>query len=643
MSGAGDGDAQDGNGGPNPVVKLLQTVTPRPIRENFTLKFALVLILMALLIGALGLYGTSRITAETEDRVTEEFIEATVQNAQAVEEWVVSHEVSTRLISGDDIWGGNTPQPIEDMQAELNVQQQATGDDNHGLHIVQLSDGGPEVVASTSARTGTTLGDGDRPYLRDTTAIEGLAADEVYVSDLYTETGTPVVGFVSPTPAREDAYFVREVELSAISDTLGGNGDRMTRVVNESGMVVISGDVTEVPSPYADSDGAFRPVREARALRGDPEQSAGVITDMPGDPDVIDGTYTVGYAPVQLNDWVVLVHAPRSDEFGFADTLSTWGLLGTFGAVLVIGVIGAVMGYSTATSIDRLTAKTEEISEGNLDVPIHTTRVDNIGRLYGSFDRMRSQLKQQIQQAEDARKQAEVARTEAEEMSEYLRDRAEEYSLIMQDVGAGDLTQRMDPDGEEESMDRIAAEFNEMLDELEKTIGQLKDYVDEVEAAGAEVEGSADTVRDASEQIAESIQRISDDAYDQQETLADVVDATDATLADLEDIAAESEDPDLAAVVERLEENLDALNGVAELSEEMMGETQQVAGAAEEQAAELAEVSERANDLQRYAQPLRDILQEFETDQEHEFVFSIGPTGSEEGIGPGTEGQQGEE
>jgi len=301
----------------------------------------------------------------------------------------------------------------------------------------------------------------------------------------------------------------------------------------------------------------------------------------------------------------------------------------------VIGIIGTVMGYSTATSIDRLTHKTEEMREGNLDVPIHTTRVDNIGRLYDSFDGMRDDLKTQIREAESARKEAEVARSEAEEMSEYLRERAGEYSEIMREVGRGDLTQRMEPDGEEASMDRIAEQFNEMITELEQTIGQLKDYVDEVEQAGAEVEESAETVRDASEQIAESVQKISDDAYDQKESLEDIAATTDGVADDLGTIASQYDDPVIDNAVGQIDEIAGDLSRVASLSEEMMGESEQVAGASEEQAAELAEVSERANDLQRYAKPLRDILQQFETDQEHEFVFSIGPTGSEEQPGPG--------
>jgi len=639
-----DSESSDGgaNGAeePNPAVQLLQAVTPRPIRENFTLKFALVLIVMALAIGALGLYGTSQITAETENRVTEDFSEATLQSAEAVDEWIVGNEVSTRLLSADDIWGGTTPRPIEDMTAELEFQQQAAADDIHAFHLVELSDRGPEAVASTSLRTGAALGESGRPYLGDTSAIAELDNSDVYVSDLYEETGTPVVAFVSPTPAREDGYLVSEVEVSEIGNSLRGNGDRMTRVVNATDTVVISDDITQVPTQYADSEETLRPIREARALRDNPDEGVGVITDMSADPAVIDETYTVGYAPVESADWIVLVHAPRSQEFGFADTLSSYGLLVTFGAVLIIGVIGTVMGYSTSTSIDRLTRKTEELQEGNLDVPIESSRVDNIGRLYDSFDDMRTSLKHQIQEVENTRKEAEVARAEAEELATYLREKAAENSEIMGQVAAGDLTQRLTEDGEEESMDRIAQEFNEMLSELEKTIGQLKDYVDEVEQAGAEVEGSAETVRQASEQIAESIQKISDDAYDQQGKVEGVVEATDEIAADVERIAAESDDGELEVIAERIDELAADMTAIATLSEEMMGESQQVAGASEEQAAELAEVSERAHDLQQYAQPLRDILQEFDTDQEHEFVFSIGPTGSEQPIGSDSDDEE---
>jgi methyl-accepting chemotaxis protein len=323
---------------------------------------------------------------------------------------------------------------------------------------------------------------------------------------------------------------------------------------------------------------------------------------------------------------VVVTHGPRSEVFGFVDTLGTWGIIVTLFSVLLIAVTGSVLGYSTATSIDRLTNKTDEMQGGNLDVEFQTSRVDNIGRLYVGFAEMRDALKAQIQESEQARKEAEVARAEAEELANYLQQKAEEYSEVMQQVSAGDMTQRMEQDGDEESMDQIAEQFNEMIEELEKTTGQLKSYVDEVEEAGAEVEQSARTVREASEQVADSIQKISDDAYEQKERLVAVSESMN-DLADEFEAMATEQDVDMGDSLDRIRENCRDLDELAELSEETMAESEEVAGAAEEQAAELNTVSDRANDLQRYAQPLRDILERFETEEEHEFVFSVGPTG----------------
>lgn len=173
-------------------------------------------------------------------------------------------------------------------------------------------------------------------------------------------------------------------------------------------------------------------------------------------------------------------------------------------------------------------------------------------------------------------------------------------------------------------MDRIAGEFNEMIEGLERTTGQLKSYVDGVEETGAEIDRSIGTVREASEQVADSIQKISDDAYDQKERLQAVAVTIDRAIVDLEALAA-AEDVDLEDSLTELRRVAQDVSEVAALSEEMMAESGHVAGAAEEQASELDEVSERVSDLQRYAQPLRDILGRFRTEVDDEFVFSVGP------------------
>jgi len=266
--------------------------------------------------------------------------------------------------------------------------------------------------------------------------------------------------------------------------------------------------------------------------------------------------------------------------------------------------------------------------QGNLDVEIDTSRIDNIGRLYSGFADMRDALKEQISEAERAQKEAEVSRAEALEVNKYLQKKAEEFSDVMEETAAGNLTERMATDGENESMDRIAGEFNGMVDELEKTIGQLNSFADEVAESGDVVLSSAESVRDASEQVAESTQKISDDAYDQKDRLATISEDLDTLVDTLEDLEAANPDIDLGDSLERFRTVATTLQSAAETSDQMMAETQTVAGAAEEQAAELNEVSSRAEQLKRYAKPLGDILNRFETEAEHEFVFSGGPSQS---------------
>jgi methyl-accepting chemotaxis protein len=651
MSDDGDDGSDSGtDSGPNPAIRLLQTVTPGVIRRSFAIKFGLVLLVMALSIGAIGLFATQAITAQTEDNAESEFQSGAGQQADIIEQWLARSELRTETLSSRQLdWRGDDPQTLS---GRLSREQESEGVAE--LHLFDdLDTQGPTIVASTSLDAGTQLGNPDRARSWVTfealSAVTDLPAPGVYTSDTYEVDGEQYIGFISPVDG--ERYLFLEMAVSDVQESLrGADADTdvgFTQVVDtgpyftdeaRANTVMIDGRGSErgkVNETYATDDGTLEPLRRAAQL--DPaEQRAGVIASVSADADVIDEEYTVGYAPVADSDWVVLTHGPRSEVFGFVDTLSTWGLFITLFAVLLIAVTGSALGYSTATAIDRLTSKTDQMRAGNLDVELSSSRVDNIGRLYDGFADMRDALKQQIEESDRAREEAEVARAEAEDLATYLQERAEEYSEIMQQVSAGDMTQRMTEEGEEESMDRIAAEFNDMIEELEKTVGQLKDYVDEVEEAGAEVEQSSDTVREASEQVADSIQKISDDAYDQQERLQDISEMMDGIAGQLESV----EDEDIPEVQNALADIRDVageLNDVADLSEETLGEAEQVAGAAQEQAAELNEVSERANDLQRYAQPLRDILQRFQTEAKHEFVFSVGPTGGSASPGSGRE------
>jgi len=621
---------------PNAAIKLLTTVTPNFLRQSYAAKFGLVLVVMALLVGVIGYAATGAIAAETENNVENDFRSVALQESDIIQEWNQRNRLATTLVSDSqtlrDGGGG-------EIRVSLREEMGSLATDVHEMHVIEPTGDGYQVVGSTSLEAGTAVSEVDRGWIDERSdELADLAGPRVIVQDTYRDGSQRVVAYLSPVTGNTNRVLLLETSIFDISTTLEGAEDGenrfqngFTRVVNAENNVVMVPDAGDggsaLLSPYSLSSTARQPLEEAAELRSDGSQGAGVITDMPPNSGVLEETYTVGYAPVQGTNWVVVTHAPRAQVFGFVQTVQSWGLYATIGAVLLIGIVGTALGLSTARAIDRLTRKTEEMQEGDLDVSFYTHRIDNIGRLYDGFADMRDSLKEQIQEAERSEKEAEVARAEAEEMATHLQQKAEEYSETMQQCGAGDLTQRMSKDGEEESMDRIADEFNEMIEELEKTTGQLKSYVDEVEEAGAEVESSANTVREASEQVAESIQNISDGAYDQKERLQRISETMDSIAARFEDISREHPEVDFDDALDEIRQVAGDLEETAKLSEETMAESENVAGAAEEQAAELNEVGERAHDLQRYAQPLRDILNRFETEAEHEFVFSVGPTG----------------
>ncbi|MFB6223171.1 MAG: HAMP domain-containing protein [Haloarcula sp.] len=608
---------------------ILAVVVPDFIRRNFALKFGIVLFVMALSVGLIGLAATDQVRNYTEQQVLSDYENAAAQEADILSQWVDRNSLSTQFISSSDVWTSSNP---DDIEIELNNRMASLSADAKDIHLVEQRASESTVVATTSnseVLTNSPLRSTNRGWVSDT-SFE--TASDVVVSDVYQTNSGPVVGFISPVGASQDRYLLIEYSLDNIANSLQGN-DRadggFTQIVNSSAVVMIdeprdgSRGLGDRVLQSHDS-GTSEVISAANDLRST-QQESGVRDGMTAH-DGTDEKYTVGYAPVEGTNWVVLVHAPHSTVFGFVQNVQQYGLIGTALMVLLIAGVGAILGYNTATSIDRLTRKTEQMRQGNLDVEISTGRIDNIGRLYSGFADMRDALQEQIDEANRARKEAEVSRAEAMEVNNYLQNKAEEFSDVMEATAAGNLTERMATDGENESMDRIATEFNGMLDELEKTVGQLNSFADEVAESGDVVLTGAESVREASEQVAESTQKISDDAYDQKDKLATISEDLDVLVDVLEELQTNNPEIDIDDSIEQFRTVATSLQSAANTSDQMMAETETVAGAAEEQAAELNEVSSRAEQLKRYAKPLGDILNRFETEAEHEFVFSGGPS-----------------
>ncbi|WP_436929003.1 HAMP domain-containing protein [Halosimplex halobium] len=615
-------DSDSGSGGAMGVVR---TVVPDFVRKRFALKFLIVLLVMGLAIGAVGLVGTQQFVDHTRDQVESEYRGLAVQESNLVGQWLESNRLSTRLASGDPAYRGNDGDSMSRTLRERQRSQMPS--DVSSMHLIQGGAGQTTFVASQTVAPGSEVDGTVRDWVTERSFEE---TNEVKVSSVYqSPNGVPVVGFASLVNGTTERVLLVEVATTDIGSRLQGT-DRaqggFTTVVNASGTILIDErasdpeiDTDETLTTYGDQATVEKAIGLSEAGGVDPSQM---------NDQVMGEEYAVGYAPVLVPGnsevWAVLVHAPTDVLFGDVQQVQQFGMIATAGAVLVMLLIGAVLGYNTSSSIDRLKGKAQEMEEGNLDVDIQSGRIDSIGQLYTGFASMRDSLREQIDEAERARKEAEVSRAEAMELSNYLQDRAEEYSDIMQACARGDLTQRMEPEGENEAMDQIAEDFNEMLTELEMTTGQLKTFASEVEESGQSVQQSAETVRDASEQVADSIQKISDDAYDQKERLQNISEEMDGVAAQLEDFAADNPNVDFGDSLDSIREVASMIEQAADLAEDTMSESENVAGAAEEQAAELNEVSSRAEELTRYAQYLGDGLGNFETEEEHEFVFQTG-------------------
>jgi methyl-accepting chemotaxis protein len=601
-------------------------LVPRAVRSSYLRKFTLIVVVIVIATGAFGFVIQGQVSGLLVERTNTE-VESTAQlNANSVEAWADGKRQTARMLSNYQVsQTGNLTEIRERYRAELPE----LGDDVVDIHYLAYGSGEPTIHTSTDDGLVGTPGEpaGIDLGTLDVTWQNGSLGpwtEDVLVSHVYQRNGVKRIAFVAPIRGDDRSRAVMVVAnataSSAAMDASFEGG--FTRAVNDKSIVALSSDPKRIEREYLRGRETTAYERGSQGLVGTTSMTT------TGGQELL-----VGYAPVERTEWVMITHVPRSEALALQQTVSRslLALIGLFLAGFL--VVGFTIGRGTTRSLQDLAGKARELEEGNLDADIRTDRVDEFGTVYDAFGEMRDSLRTQIEEAERARKEAEVARAEAMEVNEYLQGKAEEYSETMQRCARGDLTERMEADGENDAMDRIAEEFNEMIRELEMTTGQLKSFSVAVQEGGVEVRKSAVAVRDASEQVAESIQSISDDAFDQQERLETVADDIEEAADALESVAGDQ--PDVAESLDRIRAVGESVREAADLAENTLAESETVAGAAEEQAAELTEVSDQAEELTRNAEYLADGLENFETEQEHEFVFQTGAEAPTSGGQPG--------
>lgn len=118
-----------------------------------------------------------------------------------------------------------------------------------------------------------------------------------------------------------------------------------------------------------------------------------------------------------------------------------------------------------------------------------------------------------------------------------VEETALEYTVTIQECADGDLTRRLDTDVENENLSTLAGDINEMLENLEATVGSLTDFANEVATYSQEVRMSTEEVRDGSEHVSASIREISENAERQLQDLATASSEMDEFSTTVEEIA----------------------------------------------------------------------------------------------------------
>jgi methyl-accepting chemotaxis protein len=542
------------------MASLLRRLVPNVVRRSYVAKFGITLLVLGLAVGGIGFLATQQIAGQVQDGVNNDLANVASQEAQSFESWHERNRLvatgfarSERVERNEDV-GGYLRNRVE------GVSQDDTAPGVARVHHVDVTTG--TVVHSTEpGAAGTDVGSLDRPW---TAAVEGRTA----FTDLSTRTfggftdeaGDPLMAYLVPVQATGgfDRAIVYVVNVSSYEGGLRAEPGSATYVVpNRNGTGTVVYDSTGALYPAEDGLETYGELTVLEAASRTAAGGPGVGTEgsdrvgrVLGNTEPLtrsvgseyeDEEYVVAFATANLSGtdtpYSVLVHTPTSEAYGFVDRIEDQGFVVVVTAVLVIGLVGAVLGRNTATSIDRLRRKTEQMESGNLDVDFDSERVDSIGQLYDGLGNMRDALREQILEAREAREEAELAQERAEQTSRHLQAKAGEYRDVMQACAAGDLSTRMDPSDRNEAMREIAEEFNAMIAELEQTVTQLKEFANEVATSSEEVTASSEEVRSASQQVTESIQEISEGAQRQNDSLQSVSEEMSGLSTTVEEIA----------------------------------------------------------------------------------------------------------
>ncbi|WP_324760485.1 methyl-accepting chemotaxis protein [Haloarcula sp. GH36] len=565
---------------------VARRLTPEFVRRRYAAKFAISMLVVLVVIAAIGTGSYLQIQSELQEDTRTQLQSRASMQATAIGGWVEEMQVQTRFISAAGPMQAQQPRTVDRY---LGSAQNLGTLDILAVHVVDTEAG--EVRSSTAFDlAGQSVAETDQPWTRQVEAVQQYSSvsSVVAISDAaYRRSNQTVMAFVSPVPDTDRAVVVVG-SIDAQLDGVAGGTESQTTIVDAGGDVVLApGGRT------ADDPDSVATVTDTTAFSATAEN--GTVSSVERADRVL------AFAPVAQTDWVVTVSLPTSEAYAIGRSVGQNVLGIVLGSILALGVVATALGRQTVVPLTRLRRRAEQMQAGDLDVELSTSRDDEIGRLFESFDGMRTSLKEQLAETEAALDDAEAARADAEaaqadaedardrahRLSEQLQERAAAYGETMRACADGQLHRRLDEDVDTEAMAEIAAAFNEMMDDLEGTVAEVRRFADDVAAASVDVVEQAADVEDRSETVSGQVSQISEGASDQSQRLDNMAEETSTLSANVEEVAASASE--VAESAERSVERGTEGRAAARTALDEMDALQQHAGETVEQMDDLDE------------------------------------------------------
>jgi methyl-accepting chemotaxis protein len=504
------------------------SLLPDFVSGSYAMRLGVALSLAIVAMVAFGFVVSTQASATLNEDVREDLTALSASQAQQLDSWLTNTKRSIRATSAHPaLASGDTD------RAGAYLQSLADGDaTSENVVAVHYLDTQSMVIEASSDERFVGVSPADQGAAFAENPPEFDESDDTYVSEPFSVpiVDHPIVAVITPVEGEENRALVYMVDLRerarAISQQREGS---FTVVVDDRGRFVAHPNASKILSGHGGNvDRLDRSPGETRFMERD-EQLMTVTK-------------------LEATDWTVMVHADKEQAFALAGQINS-GLIGLIlFAIINLGLVGVTIGSNTIVSLRRLSARAEEMAAGDLEVDLSSARSDEIGSLYDSFDGMRTSLREQIRESERAKEEAQQAREEAveesevmAEMNQHLQRKATEYRNVLSDAADGDLTRRVDPESQNESMASVGEAINATLDALEETIADMQSFADNVRTASSEVDENAERVDKASRQVRTSIDEISEGASEQSQRLQDAAAEMEGLSATAEEVASSAQ------------------------------------------------------------------------------------------------------